>query len=52
MHILVTKKYLTYNNMKVKCAIGKKGIKIKKREGDLTTPKGTFKIKSIFLQKR
>ena len=37
--------------MKVKCAIGKKGIKSKKREGDLTTPKGTFKIKSIFFRK-
>ncbi len=32
-------------------AIGKKGIKSKKREGDLTTPKGTFKIKSIFFRK-
>ena len=37
--------------MKVKCAIGKKGIKSKKREGDLTTPKGTFKIKRIFFRK-
>jgi hypothetical protein len=26
------KKYLTYNNYKVKCAIGKRGIEIKKKK--------------------
>ncbi len=47
MHIIVKKKNLTFGNYKVKCAIGKRGIKTKKREGDLITPKGTFKIKVI-----
>ena len=51
MHILVNKKYLTYFNNKVKCAVGKRGIKIKKKEGDLITPKGTFRINDIFYRK-
>jgi len=47
MHILINKNYLTYNKLKFKCAIGKKGISYKKKEGDLITPKGQFKIKYI-----
>jgi len=47
MHILIKKKFLVYNNYKVKCSIGKRGIGVKKREGDLITPKGSFKIKEI-----
>ena len=49
MHILVNKKYLTYGNFKAKCAVGKKGISIKKKEGDLITPKGLFSIKKVLL---
>ena len=51
MHILINKNYLTYNKLKVKCAIGKKGISYKKKEGDLITPKGQFKIKYILYRK-
>ena len=47
MHILIKNKSLTYNNYKVKCALGKRGIGIKKKEGDLITPKGIYKIKGI-----
>jgi len=47
MHIFINKNYLTYNKLKFKCAIGKKGISYKKKEGDLITPKGQFKIKYI-----
>ena len=47
MHILINKNYLTYNKLKVKCAIGKKGIGYKKKEGDFVTPRGEFKIKYI-----
>tara|TARA_Y100001958_G_C20866210_1_gene302363 strand:+ start:9 stop:509 length:501 start_codon:yes stop_codon:yes gene_type:complete len=47
MHIKINKNYLTYNNYKAKCAIGKKGIGNKKREGDKITPKGQYKIKFI-----
>ena len=51
MHILINKNYLTYNKLKVKCAIGKKGIGSKKKEGDLITPRGQFKIKYILYRK-
>ena len=51
MHILINKKYLSLNNYKVKCAIGKRGIGNKKREGDLITPKGDYKIKYILYRK-
>ena len=51
MHILINKKNLTYNNYKVKCSIGKRGIGNKRREGDLITPKGVFKIKYILYRK-
>ena len=51
MHILIKNKHLYYDNYKVKCAIGKKGIGIKKKEGDFITPKGEFKIIKIFYRK-
>ena len=47
MHILIKNKSLIYNNYKVKCALGKRGIGNKKKEGDLITPKGSFKINGI-----
>ena len=51
MHILINKKYLTYGQYKVKCAIGKRGIGQKKKEGDLITPIGQYKIKYILYRK-
>ena len=51
MHILVKNKSLTYNNYKVKCSVGKRGIGAKKKEGDLITPKGTFKITKLLYRK-
>ena len=51
MHIYISKKYLTYQNNKVKCAIGKKGIGRKQKEGDQITPQGTFRIKNILYRK-
>ena len=51
MHIFINKKYLTYNNYKVKCAIGKRGIGKKQKEGDQITPRGTFRIKNILYRK-
>ena len=51
MHILIKNKKLSMNTYKVKCSIGKRGIKIKKKEGDLITPKGNYKIKCIFYRK-
>jgi len=51
MHININKKYLTFKNFKVKCAVGKGGIGLKKKEGDLITPKGSFRIKRIFYRR-
>ena len=51
MHILINKNYLTYNKLKIKCAIGKKGKGNKRKEGDLITPKGQFRIKYILYRK-
>ena len=47
MHILINKKYITFKNYKAKCAIGKRGIGNKTKEGDLITPKGIYKVKYI-----
>jgi len=51
MHIKINKEYLSLGDYKVKCAIGKRGISNKKKEGDLTTPKGVYRIKGIFYRK-
>ena len=51
MHIFINQKYLTFNNYKVKCAIGKKGIQDEKKEGDLITPRGKYKVKYILCRK-
>ena len=51
MHIHIKNKYLSLDNYKVKCAIGKRGINVKKKEGDLITPRGLFKIKFILYRK-
>ena len=36
---------------KAKCALGKRGIGYKRKEGDLITPKGRYKIKYILYRK-
>ena len=51
MHINIKNKYLYINNYKVKCAIGKRGIGKKLKEGDQMTPKGKFKINFILYRK-
>ena len=51
MHILINKKYLTFKKYKANCAIVKRGIGIKRKEGDLITPKGKYKIKYILYRK-
>ena len=35
------------SHYKIKCAIGKRGIGVKKKEGDQITPKGKYKIVEI-----
>tara|TARA_B100000989_G_scaffold156846_1_gene117137 strand:+ start:47 stop:547 length:501 start_codon:yes stop_codon:yes gene_type:complete len=51
MHILINNKFLTFKQYKVKCALGKRGIGQKKKEGDLITPVGQYKIKFILYRK-
>tara|TARA_B100000963_G_C22422991_1_gene578515 strand:- start:319 stop:819 length:501 start_codon:yes stop_codon:yes gene_type:complete len=51
VHILINKNYLTFRNYKAKCAIGKRGIGKKRKEGDLITPIGIYKIKYILFRK-
>ncbi len=51
MHILIKNKKLSFKHYKVKCAVGKRGIGIKRKEGDKITPKGQFKILNILYRK-
>ena len=48
---MIKNKFLNYGDYKVKCVIGKRGISSFKEEGDLTTPRGKFKIKGFFYRK-
>ena len=45
---LKNKDTLIIDNFKLKCCIGKGGIKSKKIEGDFSTPKGIFKLGPIY----
>ena len=51
--MIIVKKtgYIKYKNFKFRCALGKNGIKKKIKEGDNITPKGTFKIKTVYYRK-
>ena len=51
MHIIIKNKYLIYGDYRTKCAVGKRGIKIKKKEGDLITPKGTYNLSRLLYRK-
>ena len=51
MNIIIKKHFLLYKGYKLKCSIGKSGISHLKREGDLTTPKGLFKLGSLYYRK-
>jgi L,D-peptidoglycan transpeptidase YkuD (ErfK/YbiS/YcfS/YnhG family) len=48
MIIVKKSKYLKYKNLKFRCSLGKAGIRKKKKEGDNITPRGIFKITSIY----
>ena len=51
MHIKINKNYLSYDKYKVKCALGKRGIGKKKKEGDKITPIGRYNIKFLLYRK-
>ena len=51
MNIIIKKNLLTYKGYKLKCSIGKSGLKHLKKEGDLATPKGVFKLGLLYYRK-
>ena len=51
MNIKIKKHLLLYKGYKLKCSIGKSGIVNTKKEGDLATPKGTFKLGDLYYRK-
>ena len=51
MNIELKNKFLYFKNYKLRCAVGKRGISSKKKEGDKKTPKGEFKLKYILYRK-
>ena len=51
MNIKIKKHFLVYKGYKIKCCIGKSGISSMKKEGDLSTPKGVFKLGSLYYRK-
>ena len=51
MNIIIKNRFLLYKGNKIKCSIGKNGTSYSKKEGDLTTPKGLFKIGLLYYRK-
>jgi L,D-peptidoglycan transpeptidase YkuD (ErfK/YbiS/YcfS/YnhG family) len=51
MDIKIKKHLLLYKDHKLKCSIGKSGISKSKKEGDLGTPKGLFKLGCLYYRK-
>ena len=51
MNIVIKKHCLLYKGYKLKCSIGKSGIILFKKEGDLATPKGIFKLGLLYYRK-
>ena len=51
MNIIIKKNVLIYKGYKLKCSIGKSGIRDSKKEGDLATPKGIFKLGLLYYRK-
>ena len=50
MNIIIKKNYLFFKDYKLKCSIGKLGIKKLKKEGDLATPRGLFKLGLLYFR--
>ena len=51
MNIIIKKNLLSFKGYKLKCSIGKSGVKSSKIEGDLATPKGLFKLGLLYFRK-
>ena len=46
--IIKNKATLLFDDFKIKCSVGKKGFSIKKKEGDYTSPRGTFNLENLY----
>jgi len=52
MTIIIKNKYsLQIDEFKFKCCVGKKGLSLNKKEGDLKTPRGIFSLGPLFFRK-
>ena len=51
MNIVLKNKYLYFDNYKLRCSIGKRGITNNKKEGDKKTLRGIFTFRSVFYRK-
>ncbi len=51
MNIIIKNRFLLYKGYKIKCSIGKNGTTSSKKEGDLSTPKGLFKMGTLYYRK-
>ena len=51
MNIIIKKQFLIYRGYKLKCCFGKSGLSSSKKEGDLATPKGLFKLGYLYYRK-
>ena len=51
MNIIIKKNFLLYKDYKLKCSIGKSGLTTNKKEGDLATPKGCFRLGLLYYRK-
>jgi len=48
MNIIIKKNLLLFKDYKLKCSIGKSGSTYFKKEGDFATPKGLFKLGTMY----
>ena len=51
MNIIIKNHLLLYKGYKIKCSIGKMGTTHSKKEGDLSTPIGLFKLGLLYYRK-
>jgi len=51
MNIKIKRQILLYKDYKFKCSVGKSGITNSKKEGDLSTPKGVFKLGALYYRR-
>ena len=45
------KNTLIIDDFKLKCCIGRNGLKSNKKEGDYSTPKGLYNLKKLYFRK-